>query len=197
MAGPSLGRNDARMIRIYAACCYLLAGSLVACAGGQPLDHGNGAHDPADGAGGKSTTTGHGGRSGGGMAGSGGDGGASGSMGTGGNGGADWDASAGRGGAGGADFDASGGRGGAGGTGFDASAGRGGFSDATGPDGSLDRANTNDAADLGHVGDTGSIEGGDAEGGTCGPVFCFDVFECWIFFPQCGYTACELLACKK
>jgi hypothetical protein len=40
-------------------------------------------------------------------------------------------------------------------------------------------------------------DGGEVEGGTCGAAFCFDVFDCWIFFPQCGYTACELLTCKK
>jgi hypothetical protein len=49
----------------------------------------------------------------------------------------------------------------------------------------------------GSAADGADAERADAEGGTCGPMFCFDVFECWFLFPQCGYTACELFACKK
>ena len=190
------------MVRIPAARCFLLAGMLVACASGEPLHEGQGQPDATAGAGGNPTTTGHGGRSGSGGAGaSGGDGGESGSAGTdgrgGSSGGVDFDANDGRGGPGGANFDASAGRGGSGGADFDASAGRGGSSGTAGRDASLDEASTSDVVYVDRAGETGGIEGGDTEAGTCGPMFCFDVFECWFLFPQCGYTACELFACKK
>jgi hypothetical protein len=96
------------------------------------------------------------------------------------------------------DIDASGG---AGGVRIDASAGRGGFSGTAGHDASRGDANAMDAAvdrdDADRITETDGTGGGDVEGGTCGPTFCFDVFECWILFPQCGYTVCELLTCKK
>jgi len=190
------------MLRLHAARCYLLAGLLVACVSSEPLAEGNGQGDATEGVGGKSSATGQGGRSGtGGVGASGGEGGASGSTGTSGNGGAggaDFDATGGRGGGtGGADFDASGGRdGGTGGADFDASDGRDGSSGMA-RDASLDEASTNDAASADQISETRGLDAGDAEGGTCGPMFCFDVFECWFLFPQCGYTACELFACKK
>jgi hypothetical protein len=179
------------MIRFHAARCYLLAGMLVACVSSEPLAEENGQRDATQGVGGRSTTTGQGGRSGSG--GGGASGGESGSGGSGGSGGI-----SGNGGAGGADLDASGGRGGGtGGSDFDASGGRGGSSGSAARDASRDEATTRDAPAVDHVSDTGGIDAGDAEGGTCGPMFCFDVFECWFLFPQCGYTACELFACKK
>ena len=79
---------------------------------------------------------------------------------------------------------------------LDASAGRSGSSGAAG----ATEASTNsiiDAPNADRITDTGAPDASDAEGGTCGPMFCFDVFECWILFPQCGYTACELFACRS
>jgi hypothetical protein len=54
-----------------------------------------------------------------------------------------------------------------------------------------------DVADADRTGEADGAEDAGAEGGTCGPMFCFDVFECWLLYPQCGYTVCELFACKK
>jgi hypothetical protein len=79
----------------------------------------------------------------------------------------------------------------------DASAGSSGSSGAPGRDAGFDDTSTRDSGDLDRAVDAGGTEAGDTEAGTCGPTFCFDVFECWFLFPSCGYTACDLFSCKK
>jgi hypothetical protein len=172
---------------------YLLAIVLTACAGSEMLGGVESTSDATAGGGGLATGTGNGGD-----AGSGGFGG-SGAAGRGVTGGASGGGLGGNGaGGGGVTGGASGS--GAGGAVIDASAGP----DAGHRDASMDEASTTDVREADRITETrdagrGEPEAGDgdAEGGTCGPAICFDVFDCWIFSPQCNYTACELFACKK
>lgn len=169
----------ARVMHSRAMRAFLLAGVLVACASSEALDESRDASRATAGSGGRSTGIGQGGGSASGGGGSGGVGG-SGAL-------------------GGGDVSS------------DASAGGGGFSGTRARDVSVVETSSVDAADAdritetrdavrdaeGGAADGADAEGADAEGGTCGPMFCFDVFECWFLFPQCGYTTCELFACKK
>jgi hypothetical protein len=180
---------NAPLVRMHAAHRYLLALMLVACANSEALDTGQSERDATGGSGSTSTGMGQGGNPGsgsgsGGVGGNGGGGGSGGSVG--GDGGV----------GGGGGSTETGGSGGAGGSAIDAGGGRGGSSGTFVRDASVDEASTIDAP-LDRITEDGGADGGDAEAGTCGPMFCFDVFECWLLFPQCGYTACELLACKK
>lgn len=187
--------------RKHAVCRYLFAGMMIACVSSETIDGAANQSDATTGTDGKSTTMGHDGSSAtGGVAASSGIGGNStggGSAGTrassgiGGNSGASggFGGNSGRGSSAG-----TAGTGGTGGPDTDASAGRSGFSGAAGHDASRDPSTIDAAAD--EIGEASTTDSNDAEGGTCGPMFCFDVFECWILFPQCGYTACDLFACK-
>jgi hypothetical protein len=178
--------------RAYIVGAYLWAGLLAACASHETLDEGLRSSDATVGTAGTSTGAGRGGGSGSG--GSGGSGAGAGG-GTGGTAGSDTGGSAGTGASGGAPVDASAGRAGfSGAADRDASVGETSPIDAPRRDASLDEASVSDGGDA-HVFEGGTIE--DGEAGTCGPTFCFDVFECWILFPQCGYTVCELFTCKK